>query len=59
MTEGTMTTIILKLQKLNFLGGRRGYDAPDLRALSDRDLSDIGFRLARRDLGSVKPFWLA
>lgn len=54
-----MTTMILKFQKLNFLSRRRRYVGPSLGALSDRALNDIGFRLARRDLSSVKPFWLA
>lgn len=54
-----MTTIMIKFTRLNFLSGRRGHDAPELESLSDRALKDIGFRLARRDLSSVKPFWLA
>lgn len=40
------------------LGHHRGTEA-DLNTLSDRSLKDIGFRLERRDLSSVKPFWLA
>ena len=54
-----MTMILINLSKLNFLSGCRAHYAPDLEALSDRALKDIGFRLARRDLYSVKPFWLA
>ena len=47
----------LKFLKLNFLSRQRGY--ADLEVQSDKCLKDIGFRLARRDLSSVKPFWLA
>jgi hypothetical protein len=56
-----MSTIILKLSKLDFISGSRAYrgKGTDIEALSDRTLKDIGFRLARRDLNSVKPFWLA
>jgi uncharacterized protein YjiS (DUF1127 family) len=57
MTEGAMTMIALKFSKLKFLSRERGY--ADLEVLSDKCLEDIGFRLARRDLSSVKPFWLA
>jgi hypothetical protein len=39
--------------------GHRGTTEADLTTLSDRSLKDIGFRLERRDLSSVKPFWLA
>jgi len=49
--------IARKLSKLNFLGGLCGQARDDLEALSDPALKDIGFRLDRRDLGSVKPFW--
>jgi uncharacterized protein YjiS (DUF1127 family) len=52
-----MTMIALNFLKLNFLSRQRGYT--DLEILSDKCLKDIGFRLARRDLNSVKPFWLA
>jgi len=52
-----MKTIALKFSKLNFLSRQRSY--ADLEVLSDKCLEDIGFRLARRDLSSVKPFWLA
>jgi hypothetical protein len=56
-----MTTIARKFSSglhsgFSFLG--RGTEA-DLNTLSDRSLKDIGFRLERRDLSSVKPFWLA
>ena len=54
-----MTMIARKLSKLNFLGGRYGHACGDLEALSDRALKDIGFRLDRRDLSCVKPFWQA
>jgi uncharacterized protein YjiS (DUF1127 family) len=54
-----MTTIRLKLPKLNFMSRPRRRSGVDLEALSDRALKDIGFRLDRRDLNSVKPFWLA
>jgi len=53
-----MTTIARKWTGVNFLSQRRATEA-DLNALSDRCLKDIGFRLERRDLNSVKPFWLA
>jgi uncharacterized protein YjiS (DUF1127 family) len=55
--ESGMTMIVLKFLKLNFLSRQRGY--ADLEVQSDKCLKDIGFRLARRDLSSVKPFWLA
>jgi uncharacterized protein YjiS (DUF1127 family) len=54
-----MTIIARKLSKLNFLGGLYGQARGDLESLSDRALKDIGFRLDRRDLSSVKPFWQA
>jgi hypothetical protein len=50
-----MTMIAVKFS--NFLGRQRNY--ADLEVLSDKCLQDIDFRLARRDLNSVKPFWLA
>jgi uncharacterized protein YjiS (DUF1127 family) len=56
-TESAMTMIALNFLKLNFLSRQRGY--ADLEVLSDKCLKDIGFRLERRDLNSVKPFWLA
>lgn len=56
--EGDMATITQKLSMLNFFGSRRSA-RPDFNTLSDRALKDIGFRLDRRDLNSVKPFWLA
>ena len=56
-TEGAMTMIARKFSKLKFLSRQRNY--ADLEVVSDKCLQDIGFRLARRDLNSVKPFWLA
>lgn len=53
-----MTMIARRLSK-NFLGGLTGQVGADLEALSDRSLKDIGFQLNRRDLSSVKPFWIA
>jgi hypothetical protein len=53
-----MTTIARKLTGFSFLARQRVADA-DISALSDRCLRDIGFRLERRDLNSVKPFWMA
>jgi uncharacterized protein YjiS (DUF1127 family) len=55
--EGAMTMIAQKLSKVNFLSGLYGQVRGDLESLSDRALKDIGFRLDRRDLSSVKPFW--
>lgn len=54
-----MTTIARKWTGFNFLSQQRGTTEADLKTLSDRALKDIGFRLDRRDLSSVKPFWLA
>jgi uncharacterized protein YjiS (DUF1127 family) len=54
-----MTTIARKLTGFSFLARQRTVGEADLNALSDRCLKDIGFRLDRRDLSSVKPFWLA
>ncbi len=54
-----MTTITLMFSKLNVLRRRQGHVPADLEVLSDECLKDIGFRVARRDLSSVKPFWLA
>ena len=54
-----MAMIARKLSKLNFLGSLYCQVRGDLEALSDRALKDIGFRLDRRDLRSVKPFWQA
>jgi uncharacterized protein YjiS (DUF1127 family) len=48
-----------KFLKLNFLSRWGRYAGADLEALSDKCLEDIGFRLARRDLSCIKPFWLA
>ena len=56
-TEVAMTMIARKFSKLKFLSCQRNY--ADLEVVSDKCLQDIGFRLARRDLNSVKPFWLA
>jgi len=53
-----MATITEKLSMLNLFVCRRS-TGPDFNTLSDRALKDIGFRLDRRDLNSVKPFWLA
>jgi uncharacterized protein YjiS (DUF1127 family) len=58
-TEGVMATITQKLSALNILVCRRSYTSFDFNALSDRALKDIGFRLDRQDLNSVKPFWQA
>ena len=54
-----MTTIARKLTGFSFLARQRGLDDADLSALSDRCLKDIGFKLDRRDLSAVKPFWMA
>jgi hypothetical protein len=58
-----MTTIARKFNSGFHSGfsffGHRGTTEADLNTLSDRSLKDIGFRLERRDLSSVKPFWLA
>jgi hypothetical protein len=53
-----MTTIALIITRLSFFNGRHGCTA-DLTSLSDSSLRDIGFKLARRDLNSIKPFWAA
>jgi uncharacterized protein YjiS (DUF1127 family) len=58
-TEAVMATITQKLSALSLLAYRRCHSRFDLDALSDRALRDIGFRLDRQDLNSVKPFWLA
>jgi hypothetical protein len=55
--EDAMKTIALKFSNLKFLSRQPGY--ADLEVLSDKCLEDIGFRLDRRDLSLVKPFWLA
>ncbi len=54
-----MTMIVRKLLSLNFRGSRGSYAGADLEALSDKCLEDIGFRLARRDLSAIMPFWQA
>jgi hypothetical protein len=56
--EGAMTVIARRFSK-NFLGGLCGQAGGHLETLSDRALKDIGFQLNRRDLSSVKPFWIA
>ena len=53
-----MTMIARRISE-NFLVRLIGQGGRDLEALSDRALRDIGFRLNRRDLSLVKPFWLA
>lgn len=54
-----MTTIARKITGFSFLNRQRGVVETDITALSDRCLKDIGFKLERRDLSSVKPFWMA
>jgi uncharacterized protein YjiS (DUF1127 family) len=54
-----MTMIALKLTNLKFFGWQQPYAGAELKSLSDKALDDIGFRLDRRDLTAVKPFWLA
>jgi uncharacterized protein YjiS (DUF1127 family) len=54
-----MTTIARKLAGFGFLTRLRAFDDADLSSLSDRCLRDIGFKLDRRDLNAVKPFWMA
>lgn len=54
-----MTTIIRTLTGFSFLARQRAFESAALSALSDRCLKDIGFKLDRRDLSSVKPFWMA
>ncbi len=54
-----MTTIALKLTNLKFFGWQHRNSGAELENLSDQALEDIGFRLARRDLTAVKPFWIA
>ena len=55
-----MTAIALKFSNAKFLGWQqRRYTGADLKSLSDKALEDIGFRLDRRDLNAVKPFWMA
>lgn len=54
-----MTTMLLKLKNMKFFGGRDRHNGADLKRLSDKTLADIGFRLDRRDLSAVKPFWMA
>jgi uncharacterized protein YjiS (DUF1127 family) len=53
-----MTTIALKLAR-NLSGWRHRESGADLKSLSDGALQDIGFRLTRRELDVVKPFWMA
>lgn len=54
-----MTSIARKLASFSFLARQRAFDEADLHRLSDQCLRDIGFKLERRDLNSVKPFWMA
>ena len=55
-----MTAIALRLSNSKFFGWQqRRYAGADLKSLSDKTLEDIGFKLARRDLSTVKPFWMA
>jgi uncharacterized protein YjiS (DUF1127 family) len=54
-----MKTIACKLTGFSFLARLRAFDVADLNSLSDRCLRDIGFKLERRDLNAVKPFWMA
>ncbi len=54
-----MTIIARKLTSLSFLARQRRLDDADLNAMSDRCLRDIGFTMERRNLSSVKPFWMA
>jgi uncharacterized protein YjiS (DUF1127 family) len=55
-----MTVIALKFSNAKFFGWQeRRYAGANLKSLSDKTLEDIGFKLARRDLSSVKPFWMA
>ena len=57
---GDVTAIALKFSNMKFLGWQqRRYAGADLKSLSDQALEDIGFRLGRRDLNAVKPFWMA
>jgi uncharacterized protein YjiS (DUF1127 family) len=53
-----MTTILLITTRLNFFNRQHGC-TDDLTSLSDSSLRDIGFKLARRDLNAIKPFWAA
>jgi uncharacterized protein YjiS (DUF1127 family) len=53
-----MTTIALIITRLSFFNRKHGCTA-DLTSLSDNSLQDIGFKLARRDLNAIKPFWAA
>ncbi|MGA7790453.1 MAG: hypothetical protein WCA56_20075 [Xanthobacteraceae bacterium] len=55
-----MTATPLKFSNAKCFGWQqRRYTGADLKTLSDKALEDIGFRLDRRDLNAVKPFWLA
>lgn len=54
-----MTTIARKLTGFSFRTRHCGFPTADVSALSDQCLKDIGFRLDRRDLAAVKPFWMA
>lgn len=55
-----MTAIGLKFSNAKFFSWQQYcYAGADLKSLSDKALKDIGFRLDRRDLDAVKPFWVA
>jgi uncharacterized protein YjiS (DUF1127 family) len=55
-----MTAIALRLSNAKFFGWpQRRYAGADLKSASDKALEDIGFRLDRRDLSAVRPFWVA
>ncbi len=55
-----MTAIALKFSNAKFFDWQRQrYAGADLESLSDKALEDIGFKLARRNLDVVKPFWMA
>jgi uncharacterized protein YjiS (DUF1127 family) len=54
-----MTAIPFKFTNVKFFGWHQRKFGTELKDLSDKALEDIGFRLARRDLNAVKPFWPA
>ena len=55
-----MTAIPLKFTNVKFFRWQQHrYAGADLKSLSDKALEDIGFRLDRRDLNAIKPFWVA
>jgi len=52
--------IIAALKLTNrFLKSQQRHAGEDVENLSDKCLQDIGFKLDRSRLGSVKPFWMA